>query len=331
MKPSERFRTSHFVVGVIGSILAAIVVIASIGRFVGFTRVGDTLEGADPKWLVICLLGQIVVFAGYAGAMRIAFEVEGGAPLTPGLALKLTLASFAATQLFAFAGIGGLALVYIVLRRYGRDRRSAAVTLIGLSTSVYMVFALIALANACVALARADAPLSMTVPWLIGVPLIFVAARWFTHPERLRRMQSRVGGPIKQALATGVASAAWARARLSDRNGRVLLSWGACYWIGDVASLWAALRAFGAEPPLTAVLAAYTAGYLVQSLPIPLIATAGVDAATTLLLHVVGVPLDIALLGVVAHRIFAFWLPIVPGSVFALGIVRERTPKGQMA
>ncbi len=63
-----------------------------------------------------------------------------------------------------------------------------------------------------------------------------------------------------------------------------------------------------------------------QALPIPLIATAGVDAATTLLLHVVGVPLDIALVGVVAHRVFAFWLPIVPGSLYALGLARERTP-----
>lgn len=331
MKPTERFRTSHFVVGLVGSVLAAIIVVTSIGRFIGFTRIGDTLEGADPKWLVICLLGQIVVFAGYAGAMRVAFDVDGGVPLTSGVALRLTLASFAATQLFAFAGIGGLALVYIVLRRHGRDRRSAAVTLIGLSTSVYMVFALIALASACVALVRGDAPLAMTLPWLIGVPLIFTMARWFTEPERRQRIESRGGGPIRQALTTGIASAGWARARLRDREGRALLRWGACYWIGDVASLWAALRAFGADPPLTAVLAAYTAGYLVQSLPIPLIATAGVDAATTLLLHVVGVPLDIALLGIVGHRIFAFWLPIVPGSVFALGIVRERGPREQMA
>ena len=53
-----------------------------------------------------------------------------------------------------------------------------------------------------------------------------------------------------------------------------------------------------------------------------MIATAGVDTATTLLLRTVGVPLDLALLGVVAHRLFAFWLPIVPGSIFALTLSR---------
>ena len=71
-----------------------------------------------------------------------------------------------------------------------------------------------------------------------------------------------------------------------------------------------------------ALTAAYTTGYLVQSLPIPLIATAGVDTATVLLLRTVGVPLDVALLGVVTHRVFAFWIPLVPGSVFALTLLR---------
>jgi uncharacterized membrane protein YbhN (UPF0104 family) len=127
---------------------------------------------------------------------------------------------------------------------------------------------------------------------------------------------------IRRALATGVGAAAWVRRRVNDPTSRPLFGWAVCYWLGDVASLWAALRAFGADPGVVRVAAAYTTGYLVQSLPIPMIATAGVDTATTLLLRTVGVPLDLALLGVVAHRLFAFWLPIVPGSLFALTLSR---------
>jgi uncharacterized membrane protein YbhN (UPF0104 family) len=52
---------------------------------------------------------------------------------------------------------------------------------------------------------------------------------------------------------------------------------------------------------------------LAQALPIPFVATGGVDAATTFTLTAVGVPVEVALLGVVAHRVFAFWLPIGPG------------------
>ena len=110
-----------------------------------------------------------------------------------------------------------------------------------------------------------------------------------------------------------------------DRDDRQMLAWAACYWAGDVISLGAALQAFGGRPPLVALVAAYTTGYLVQSLPLPFVAAAGVDAATTLLLHAVGVPLEIALVAVVAHRVFAFWIPILPGCIFAFGLAREET------
>lgn len=274
----------------------------------------------------MCVAGQILVFIGYANAMRLAFDVDGGAGLAVGASVRLALASFAATQLFAFAGVGGLALVYVALRRAGRDRRSAAVTLIGLNTSVYLVFAMIAFVGSSGALALAQAPLSMTLPWVIGVPVVLLLARLSTNENRRDRVGEAETAALRRALATGIAAAAWARDRLSDREGHRLLWWAACYWIGDLLSMWAALHAFGARPALMALLTAYTAGYIVQALPIPLIATAGVDAATTLLLHVVGVPLDIALLGVVAHRVFAFWLPIIPGSLYALGLARERNP-----
>ena len=75
-------------------------------------------------------------------------------------------------------------------------------------------------------------------------------------------------------------------------------------------------------PHVPSLMLAYTSGYLVQSLPIPLIATGGVDAATTFLLHAVGTPLHLALLGVLTHRVFAFWLPVIPGSLFVLSLPR---------
>lgn len=75
-----------------------------------------------------------------------------------------------------------------------------------------------------------------------------------------------------------------------------------------------------------AIVVAYVLGYLAQSVPIPLIATGGVDAATTSTLRAVGVPIEVALLGVVAHRVFAFWLPVFPGLWSATVLVREELP-----
>ena len=166
------------------------------------------------------------------------------------------------------------------------------------------------------------APAGMTVPWMIGFPVVLAAAGWFTAPIRVRSWTVPATGLIRHALATGVGAAWWVRRSLRSSEGRRMFAWAACYWLGDMASLWFALRAFGVAPRLPALVVAYATGYLVQALPIPLIATGGVDAATTFLLHAVGVPLDLALVGVVAHRVFAFWLPVIPGSVFALMLPR---------
>jgi len=97
-----------------------------------------------------------------------------------------------------------------------------------------------------------------------------------------------------------------------------LFRWAACYWAGDAISLWAALHAFGARPALAGLVLAYATGYLAQMVPIPFIATGSMDAATTFTLHAAGVPLELALAGVVAHRVFAFWIPLGPALAAAV-------------
>lgn len=52
-------------------------------------------------------------------------------------------------------------------------------------------------------------------------------------------------------------------------------------------------------------------------MPVPFIATGGTDAATTFALTAVGVPLQVALLGVASNRVFSFWLPVWPGFALA--------------
>ena len=278
---------------------------------------------------MICVAGQAAVFVGYAGSLRTAVSAHGGPHVDVAVSMQLVLASFAATQLFAFGGVGGLAIVYWALRRVGMERDESMVRVIGLSTAVYLVFAVIAWGGAAWALAGARVPLGATVPWLVGVPVVMIAARWFTDPRRVGRWEQSDPRPRRRALAVGVGAAAWVRRSVNERAGRPLFGWALCYWLGDIASLWAALRAFGARPDLATLVVAYTTGYLAQSLPIPFIATGGVDAATTFLLRAFGVPLDVGLAAVVTHRLFAFWLPVLPGSAFALHPAAPRAaPRG---
>lgn len=303
-------------IGVVAALVATAVVVTALGRIAGFAEIRATLEGADPQWLVLCAVGQLAVFAGYAGALRRTVDSSGEVTLGLGASIRLVLASFAATQVFAFGGVGGLALLYWALRRLGRERRQATVELIGLNTAVYLVFGLIGWTAATISLLRSSAPTAMAVPWIVGMPVVVALARWFTGPQRIDHWTSEERTGWRRLLGIGVAAAGWTRARTGDH--RTLFAWALLYWVGDLLSLGAALRAFDADPPVAALVLAYTTGYIAQWLPIPLIATAGVDAATAATLHAVGVPLEAALLGVVAHRVFAFWLPVIPGAAFAL-------------
>jgi putative heme transporter len=318
----SQIRPVRVALGVVIAIVVGVVLVGAIGRVAGFSKLTETLSDADERWLMVCAVGQVIVFAGYTGAFRRAVAFEGGPQVSTSLSLRVVLASFGLSQLVAAGGAAGLAVTYWALRRVGMARRAAAVRMIGLATAVYFVFGLLGWAAALVALVRAQAPLGMTLPWLVAVPLLLVGARWFTDAGRVERWTTPTGGFLRQALATGVEAAWWVRRAERVPEGRTILGWAACYWLGDVASLWGALHAFGADPGLVPLVLVYATGYLAQSVPIPFIATGGMDAATTFALTAVGVPLDVALLAVVAHRLFAFWIPLIPGLVCAAFLPR---------
>jgi putative heme transporter len=226
------------------------------------------------------------------------------------------LASFALTQVVAAAGLGGLAINYWALRRLRFGRRESAVRTIGLNTLVYLVFGLIGWTAALLALITSAAPLAMTIPWLVAIPTMLVAAAWFTAPLRVLHWTAPGGGWLRQALALGVDAAWWVRRSLAAPGAPRLTAAAACYWLGSTLSIWAALRAFGSDVSVVAILVAFATGYAAQIVPLPFVATGGIDAATTFALHAVGVSLEVALVAVVAHRVFSFWLPLWPGLVF---------------
>ncbi|MFN0156304.1 MAG: YbhN family protein [Gaiella sp.] len=303
-----------------GGVLAVVVgagVVFLIGRAAGLSVLKETLREGSLGWLAVCAAGQLAVFLGYAGVFRGAAAFEDGVRISGRLSLRVTLASFGLTQLVAAGGAAALAITYWGLRRLGFDREDAAVRLIGLNTLVYAVFGVIGWVAALVALIAGEAPLAMTLPWLAGIPVLVLAARWFTAPGRVERWTKPARSWSRRGLAVGVGAAWWTRRALAARSGRGMEVSALAYWVGDLASLWGGLRAFDADPGLAALALVYATGYLAQSVPLPFIATGGVDAATTFALTAVGIPLESALAGVIAHRVFAFWLPLVPGLLLA--------------
>jgi hypothetical protein len=86
-------------------------------------------------------------------------------------------------------------------------------------------------------------------------------------------------------------------------------------WIFDFLSLYAALLAVGARPPLYVALLAYAAAQLLGQLPLTPGGLGVVEAGLTGTLALAGVAAAPAALATLAYRLSSFWLPLPVGLV----------------
>lgn len=296
------------------ALLVAIGVALLIGRAAGFGRVRDEIAAANAAWFSVCFVAEVGAFASYAIVLRDAMRRHGGPAIGFPLGVHVTLASLGATRIVAAAGAGGLAVTYWCFRRGGRSRDEAAVTVLGLNTLVYLVFGVVAWLAALLATLGllGEAPLALTLPWLVVVPACVVSARFVTEPRRVRRFTEPAASLLRRGLAYAISGAAWVRDVLGAGDAARPLAASAAYWAGDIVCLWAALRSVGEPLQPAELVLAYATGYAAMVLPLPLAGVGGVEAAMTYALTAVGVPLAPALVAVAVYRLFGFWVPTLP-------------------
>lgn len=304
-------------IAVVVAVLLAVGVALLIARAAGFSRVRDAIATADARWFALCLLAEVVAFGAYGLVLRDAIRRGGGPRVGYGLSMQLTLASLGATRVIAAAGAGGLAVTYWFFRRAGHPPGESVVRTLGLNTLVYLVFGVGGWVAALLATlgVLGDAPLALTLPWLVVIPACLVAARVVTQPRRVKRLTRPGGSLVRRGFGYAVAGTAWVRTALTSGDAARPLAASALYWAGDVACLWAALHSVGQSVPLAALALAYATGYAATVLPLPLGGVGGVEAAMTYALTAVGVPLAPALVAVAVYRLFGFWVPTVPALV----------------
>ena len=86
-------------------------------------------------------------------------------------------------------------------------------------------------------------------------------------------------------------------------------------WIFDFLSLYAALLAVGARPPLYIALIAYSAAQLLGQLPLTPGGLGVVEAGLTGTLALAGVPAAPAALATLAYRLASYWLSLPIGLI----------------
>jgi uncharacterized membrane protein YbhN (UPF0104 family) len=154
---------------------------------------------------------------------------------------------------------------------------------------------------------------SLTLPWLAVIPG-FAVAWWLTHPHRRRRLMNvRDCGRCRVWLAHLVSGLTILR-KLTVKPHKYGWAFVGCslYWVGEIACLWAGLKAFHATVPIPALILAYATGYVVTRRSLPAGGVGVAEIFLTVALMWLGVPLAAAAVGVFAYRIFNFWLALVP-------------------
>jgi uncharacterized protein (TIRG00374 family) len=89
-------------------------------------------------------------------------------------------------------------------------------------------------------------------------------------------------------------------------------------WMLDYFALMTALAAVGATPRASLALLAYLAAVILGMVPLTPGGLGFVEAGTTSMLVLAGVPAGHAIVAVLAYRLVSYWLPIVGGGIAAL-------------
>jgi uncharacterized protein (TIRG00374 family) len=300
-------------------------------RIVGLRHTWNRIQHGNVWWFGLGAALEVCSFLGYVALFRAVF-VRGASRIDWRESYQITMAGLAATRLFASAGAGGIALTAWALRRSGMEARVAACRMIAfmvLLYGVYMATLVVDGMGLYLGVIPGPAPFGITVvPAIVGATLIvlFLAVsllpgdvdrlvkRW-AHGGRLGRFASHIAAAPATA-ATGIRTAL---SLIRERNPHLL---GAVAWWGfDIAVLWACFHAFGASPPKGVIVMAYFVGMLGNTLPLPG-GIGGVDGGMIGAFSAFGVNFDVAVVSVLAYRVFAFWLPTLPGAVAYLQLRR---------
>jgi uncharacterized membrane protein YbhN (UPF0104 family) len=263
----------------------------------------------QPVWLAAALACELGAYAGYILAYRSTIISPEHGRLSFVLAMRIVVAGFG-----PFVLMGGFAFDRRALRAANYSRRRARVQVIALGVIEYLMLAPAACTCALIlVLTSAHASPLLTWPWIFAVPPGFAFAWWATKPPILERFQSADGSVQRWVgdMLAGVEVLRGVVLRPLERPGALLGM--AIYWAAEVACLGFALRCFGVEISIPALVVAYATGYAASRRSLPLGGAGITEALLTISLIAVHVHAPDALFAVIAYRLVNFLVPTIPG------------------
>jgi uncharacterized membrane protein YbhN (UPF0104 family) len=327
----------------------------------GVRHTWDRLNNGNAWWIGVAAALEIGSIASYVAIFH-GVHVPPGSPLTRRDSYRITLAGLAATRIFAAGGAGGVALTAWALRRSGMGRREVATRMVAFLVLVYGVYvgAMVLCGVLLYAgLLGGPHPFAITIgPAILGAVVIAIVCLLAVLPASVRKRVDEaaarlhvspgdVGAPgaAQPAVHSGSRRASGRSMRLRRRARRLVAAPGllvggvrfaasklrhpdlallgaVCWWALNIGVLYASFRAFGKAPPVGVVVQAYLVGMLANLLPLPG-GIGGVDGGMIGAAVALGVGGSVALIAVLTYRLFAFWLPTLPGALAYLQLRRS--------
>jgi uncharacterized membrane protein YbhN (UPF0104 family) len=322
-----------------GRLLALLVIAVSVALFLyfvlpkllGLRETWNRIDGGDPWWLGLAAVLEVLSFASYVALLRSVFvrraaRVRAASGIRWRESYQITMASLAATRLFAAAGAGGVALTAWALRRSGLGPRTVAARMLALFTLLYAVYMgafVICGLGLYLGVFPGAGPFAITVvPALVGGVAIGLFVAIALLPSDLERLvagrtsgERWPGKTVRWLAAMSATAAVGVRTAIELARSKDPFLLGAVGWWGfDLAVLWACFHAFGSAPPEAVIVLAYFVGMLGNALPLPG-GIGGVDGAMIGAFTAFGVGFEVSVVAVLAYRALAFWLPTLPGAV----------------
>jgi uncharacterized protein (TIRG00374 family) len=299
----------------VGWIALALAALALVLIFApGLGEVRDRLEGADPGWIALAAVLELLSGMSYVLMFRPIFCRN----MPWRTSWEISWASLGMGSIVPASGAAGLALGAWILHEGGMPtdriaRRSVAFFLIKSSVN-FVAVAVIGTLMAVGILGPHRSLLLTALPATLATAVI-VLVLWIPRAGPGRDPGPDAGRVRKfvykarQALIAGTGEAVQ---MLKSRNWQVLLgSFG--YWAFDNAVLWATFHAFGYSPPIPILLMGYLIGQMGGLLPIPG-GIGGIDGGLLGTLVVYGTPAATTAAAVLAYRVILFWLPLAVGA-----------------
>jgi uncharacterized membrane protein YbhN (UPF0104 family) len=301
------------------------------------TGLGSTvhrIERGDKWWIAIGVVLEMLSFGGYIVLFRTVFvRGPGRGRIEWRVSYEVTMASLAATRLFAAAGAGGIALTVWALRRSGMEPRLVACRMVAFMVLLYVIYAASLLLDGIglgIGLFPGGGSFAITiVPATVAALLFAAAGAMALLPGDIERRlgrwaagSGRLAHWIARAVTVPALAASGVRTAIDLVRSRDPGLLGAPAWWGfDICVLWASFHAFGAAPPFTVIWMAYFVGMLGNLLPLPG-GLGGVEGGMIGAFAVFGVNIDLAVLAVLTYRGISFWLPTIPGAIAYFQLLR---------